>query len=513
MKSHPAINAIVRTERAVVAVALVATLAAAVGLWRVGLREDYRLEAFVATNDPSYAQYRAFMDEFTSNEFALLAIHRDKPFDAGMEAVLAEAARRLATVPAVAKAGALTDIPALVRGAFGDRLYDHPLLAGNLISTDRKTVAVLCRMAGERGDGPERRKTVADMRAIVGELRAEHPDCTFLLTGPYVTLIDMYNYVEHDLVVFSVLAFALMTVTLGLVFRRWQPMVYCAGVAACAILCTLGLTIAAGIVTSLVTQMLVVLIIVLAVANCVQLAVAARESVVALPEADRVTRYRATLAHMAAPCAAAIVTTMAGFGSVGVSAIAPVRRFGGLMVFGLAVALIVGFAGVGWLHCGHAPKRTEHGRLSGWLESVSRWTLAHRRGCMLGFGVLVLAALPGFARLRFESDFVKNFRPASEVRRSYHFIEQNLSPLGSVEIVVRRRDGGFIASADAVRTAHALGAEVVARHALVKRALSLYDLLTLVFPVEPAGDADVRTRLAALRLWPSGEGLRRGFLN
>ncbi|MCB9850960.1 MAG: MMPL family transporter [Phycisphaerales bacterium] len=506
------INTIRRFRWAINLLAAVAAVAAVVGLLTVGLREDYRLEAFVASSDPAYEEFRAFMDEFTSNEFALLAIHGRIAFDADMERALTDAVNRLRTVPGVARAGSLVDIPAYVRSAMGERLLAHPLLAGNLISEDRRTVAVLCSMAGEDVGGSARRANVVALRGIADALRAEYPQYEFILTGPYVTLIDMYAYVDHDLMVFSMLAFVLVVVTMGAVFRRVKPMLYAGAVAACAILCTLGLTVALGIVCSLITQMLVILIIVLAVANCVHLAVASEEAIAELPNGSPDERYGMTLRHMLAPCCAVMVTTAVGFGSVSISQIAPVRRFGGLMVFGLVIALVLGFTGVYRLHRGSLPP-ARLARMGDALGAVARTALKHRIACGVFFVGLVVISILGVPRLRFESDFVKNFRPESSVRKSYRFIEEHLSPLGSVEVVVRRRDGGAIATAENVERVAALGKSFVAKHEPVRRALTLADLLTLGFGAEPVNDVDVQSRLGLLQLWPSGAALRRNFLN
>jgi predicted RND superfamily exporter protein len=507
------INRIIATRRAIMVFFALATLASVIALATIGLKQDYRLEAFVAGSDASYERFRAFMSEFSSNEFAVLAIHGDEPYGEALEEALTRAALLLRAVPTVDRASAITDIPAYLRAAAGDRLLSHPLFAGNLISLDKRTVAVLCRMSGEDADGAARRAAVKQLRAVTDELRSEFPSFQFILTGPYVTLIDMYAYVDRDLVVFSVLAFALIVVTLGAVFRSWRPMLYAGGVAAAAILCTLGLTIALGIVCSLITQMLVILIIVLAVANGVHLAVAAEESCAGVAVPTGMRAYRQTLRRMLAPCTAVMITTAAGFGSVCVSEIAPVRRFGALMVFGLLFALVLAVAAVGPLH-GRGRSDAAHGaRLARGLAGCARLALRGRALWAIAFIVGVTFAAYGIGRLRFESDFVKNFRPDSEVRRSYRFIEKNLSPLGAVEIVARRKDGARAATARGTRIAHELGEDVVAQYAPVKRAMTLYDLLTLAIPLPPASDADVAMRLDLTRKLPAGEDLVRGFLN
>jgi predicted RND superfamily exporter protein len=380
--------------RAAVPLMLAGGVLTAASIWALatrGLHADYRLEAFVASSDPAYERLRAFMAEFTSNEFALVAIHSSQPFDANTEAVLQDAVARLRKIPTVERASALTDIPAFVRATAGERLYAHPLLAGNLISRDRKTVAILCQMSAEDAGGAQRRAAVARLKIVTDDLRQIYPEREFILTGPYVTLIDMYAYVDRDLKVFALLALGLMLVTLGAVFRRVGPMLYAGAVGAAAILVTLGATIALGIVSSLITQMLVILIIVLAVANCVHLAVAARESRLALPEAAPASRFERTLGHMLAPCCAVMLTTAAGFGSVCISEIAPVRRFGALMVLGLAIALVLALAGVGPLHRGAHPG-ARHDRLADGLGWIAGWAERHRRIWALGFALVVAGA-------------------------------------------------------------------------------------------------------------------------
>lgn len=119
------------------------------------------------------------------------------------------------------------------------------------------------------------------------------------------------------------------------------------------------------------------------------------------------------------------------------------------------------------------------------------------------------AALPW---LTFESDFVKNFRPESEVRRSYEFISSHLSPTGSMEVVVRRRDGESIVTADAVGRLRTAGTKVVESFGPVRKALGLADVLTLGEGDTPTTDFGVRARLAGARTM-FGDGAIRNFLN
>ena len=142
----------------------------------------------------------------------------------------------------------------------------------------------------------------------------------------------MYDYVDRDLRTFSLAAFALLLVTLGIVFRRVAPVAFALLVSGSATVCTLGFASAIALPTALITQMIVILVMVLSVATCVHLGVADDEVFAHAPFYDWSERARRTLRRMAAPCTAVIVTTATGFGSVSISSITPVRNFGFLMV-------------------------------------------------------------------------------------------------------------------------------------------------------------------------------------
>lgn len=523
----------------------IATIAAGSLLAGRGLTRDYSLAAFVADDSAAYADFRRLMDEFVSNEFAVIALKADDVESADNVAFIERIVSRLRSLPQVQRVTSLADVPAFVRTALGERLRSHPLFQNTLISRDGKTTAVLLQMlddahglesakparppsvdsAGpERGQatgsqsaastGETRKRTVSRLKQIVADARRERPDLHIILAGPYVTLIDMYDYVDHDLRVFSTAALALLVVTLALVFRRPAPAVFAMATSLAAVVCTLGITSAMNLSTALITQMLVILILVLSVANCVHLAVAEDEEFAHAPFYDWAERSRRVLDRMTAPCTAVVLTTAVGFGSVCVSSITPVRTFGLLMVIGLFLSLVFSLTTLTWLARARRPAAVSPASdaLSHWLKALGVWTSAHRSRVIALFALAALFCAAALPRLRFESDFVKNFRPDSEVRRSYDFLESNLAPTGSVEIVVRRRDGAPILSPHAVAAARTLGRRAVETFDPVRKALSIADILTLSPGPTPTTDFEINARLAVARRL-LGEPAVRNFLN
>ncbi|MFQ5491492.1 MAG: RND family transporter [Phycisphaerae bacterium] len=503
----------VRHHRKVLALVAALTLASGWLLLGRGLRQDYRLEAFVASGDASYRRFRHFMETFTSNEVALIAVQTDDALSQGSTAITNGLLDRARSLQAVQRADAITTLPPWLLRLAGQRLTRHRLIAGNLLSSDGRTAAILLQMRGEDQGATNRRQTVAQLREIVSDARRAHPDTRIILAGPYVTLMDMYDYVDRDLLVFCTTAFALIGLTLWVVFRRPGPMLFAMGVGLSSTLCALGLAVTADFPTSLITQMVVILVAVLAVAGCVHLAVAGEETADRCPDASSRDRARKTLGRLWAPCSAVVLTTAAGFGSVCISQITPVRVFGVLIVVGLLISLAGALAGSVWLTgASHQSTTGRRLRLPGLLSRTGLWAVRRRFTVVLLFGALGLLSAAALGRLGFESDFVKNFRPHSQVRQSYRFIERHLSPVGSMEIVIRSKAGTPIACPENLHKARLLGDAIVEKHAPVRKAMTLADLTTLVTDALPTTDADLRQRLTlARRLF--GQDSVRNFLD
>jgi len=511
---------LLQRRRAALGVVLAAAGASALLMVTPGIRRDYTLEAFVASRDPSYAVLRRFMREFVSNEFALIAVESQDALSEATTQLLSELTARLRGIDTVQSVTAVTDVPSQVRWLLGDALKQHPLIERNLISGDGRTAAILMQMSGEGVEGSVRRRVVAELRRIVAETRAAHPHLRFILAGPYVTLIDMYDYVDRDLVYFSLAAFALLAVMLGAIFRRVGPAVYAVGCGVAATCGALALGVVCGLSMSLVVQMIVILVTVLTVANGVHLAVAADDdaSQWTVSQFDSIHR---TLDRMWKPCTAVTVTTMVGFASVMISQITPVRVFGFLMLAGLLIGLVYTLAvapmlpppGRGRCGIGALPVSRRHDRLADVLAHVAQACLRRPVRVALAFVAATAAAACGIPRLAFESDFVRNFRPGSEVRTSYEFIEEHLTPLGSVEVVVKRRDGASVATAADVRRAAEVGRLAVERfHDVIKKSQTLADVLSLGSREPPGSDLVLKATLAAVES-AMGQRLTRNFIN
>ncbi len=503
---------LIRFHRLILAVAGLATCVSVALLFSPGLKQDYRIESFVASNDEAYFRFRRFIDQFTSNEVAVVAIESDGATSPATLALLADLGAELKQLDTVQSVVSLAEIPPGVRSILGERLVEHPLFRDNIVSADGRTAAIVATLAGEAASGETRHATVRRLRELVAHARRDHPEMTIVLAGPYVTLIDMFDYVQRDLVVFTLAAFVLLAITLWLVFRRAAPMAYAIGVAASATLCTLGVAVVCRFVTSLITQMIVILVVVLAVASCVHLAVAAEEISLLHPGVPRREQARRVLRRMTGPCTAVVATTAIGFLAVCTSSISPIRVLGGLIVFGLLLSLLLALTGVVPL-CGTRPAARVRLHLPQLLRRVGSWSYRRRGLVFLLFATATAFCVAGIPRLWFDSSFLNNFRAGSTVYTSYQFLGQRLAPPGSLEIVVTSRDGSSVVTADLVRQADAFAARVVDRYDLIVKSQTLGDVLTLVRENLPQSDVDLKLRLGLIQAVGGGRDPLRAFLN
>ncbi|MCC7290559.1 MAG: MMPL family transporter [Phycisphaerales bacterium] len=555
--------------------------AATVLLIAPGLHRDYTLRAFIAGGNDEYRKFVDAMREFTSNELALVAVRSPDALSQRSQRVVADLVDRLSAVPCVQQITAWPRLPAIVRTWLGDQLTRHPLVEGNLISRDGRTMAIVLQMSGENtgdarasvgehreragegaarstdhdahvddarspadlrysaeppraGDpqraGELRRHVVEQLRAIVAQARRENPDLDLIIAGPYVTLIDMYASVDRDLVRFSLAAFALMGVMLGLILRSWRGVLVTVGGGVAAVLCSLALAVVFDFSVALVVQMIVILVMVLTVGNAVQFAVDFEEcALAALPSSTGAARADASasacaaplepaatmLRRMIAPCSVAMATTMAGFASVCISDLTPIRTFGMLMALGLGLGLVFSLALAPMLKSPHGPRALPEWelRLGENLSRAAAWVARHRTFTITVHVLTTCAAGWGVVRLEFESDFVRNFRPASEVRRSYEFVETNLTPLGAIDVVIRRRDGAKLLSCTTLRLADEFASRAVQECAVVvRKAMTLTDMLRLGESSAPRQEWDLTSRMALANVLLGDDALRN-FIN
>ncbi|RMF86183.1 MAG: hypothetical protein D6739_03545, partial [Nitrospirae bacterium] len=162
----------------------------------------------------------------------------------------------------------------------------------------------------------------------------------------------------------------------------------------------------------------------------------------------------ATVRELWSPCLVAALTTVAGFASLVVSDIPPMRHFGVAAALGTLFSLLIAFTFLPacWLLV-RRPVARHHDPLEpdpfdGLLLRLGSFvTRQPRRICLLVALVAVLAAL-GVLRLRVETNLLEYFDEGTRLVRDTLFVEHNLAGVEDVRISIRGREPDQILTLD-----------------------------------------------------------------
>ncbi len=366
--------------------------------------------------------------------------------------------------------------PTVDRDLAGTELRDSPLYRDLLLSSDSKTTALLINFAGDdayyrllgrrnelrqkKADAsltpPERaelervvrqfrlhrdqmrRRRHQDIVAIRTIMDDYRPDADLFLGGVSMIADDMITFIKDDLKVFGIGVVLFLGIMLGIIFgsKRWicLPMLCCVVSAVCMI----GLLGWFGWEVTVISSNFISLQLIMTLAIAIHLIVRYRELLARNPQAPNRRLILDTVRLKLKPCVYAVLTTIAGFGSLVLSDLLPVSTFGWMMIGGLIVSLIVTFLlfpAVLML----IPKETSPARPR-WRFSLTavlaRFTEAH--GLLIvgiSAGVLV-CSLIGISRLGVENCFIDYFKANTEIHQGMKVIDQSLGGTTPLDVIV-----------------------------------------------------------------------------
>jgi predicted RND superfamily exporter protein len=390
----------------------------------------------------------------------------------------------------------------------------NPDLTGWLVSTDRRTAGFLIDLEERPTDTGYRTRLIAALRALAA---AEGHDGTELhLTGVPVQKHDVSAYVARDQRVLLPLAVLALGVALAAFFRRPAGVVLPLGVAGITVIWTNGLYAWTGHETNAITALLPPVLLTVALVVGVHVYEAWRTAVT---EGDPAARALAAVRAVAAPAALCTVTTAQGLLSLGVSNLPAVQQFGIFAAVGTVIACIVGLTAMPalltWLRP-PPPRRGGHGLTLRLLDRSARLATARPGLIVAVFALVTAGAMAGIPRVRANTDLIGFLTGNAPLRRDTEFIDAHLTGTLPFDFLLRRRDGGPLASLDVFRRLDALETAIRARPhvATVTSALALVrqvhraetDGTTLALPDD---DRTLRSELNLLD--ESGHELVRRF--
>jgi predicted RND superfamily exporter protein len=462
-------------------------------------RLDASAETLVLENDRDLRYSRLISSRYGQNDFLVLTYTpRGDLFSPDALASLARLRDDLKSIQSVSSVLSILDVPLLesppvsLKDLTGDlptlespsvdkdmariELGESPLYRDMLLSSDLQTTALLITFSNDDvyRDLLERRTELRQRKATASLTRAERAelknvveqfqryrdkmrqrrhqdivairtimdkyrsDADLFLGGVSMIADDMITFIKNDLKIFGLGGLLFLILTLGIIFRNirwiWLPMLCCL----VSVVCMIGLLGWLGWEVTVISANFISLQLIITMAIAIHLIVLYRELLVQSPQAANRQLIFDTVRLKLKPCVYAMLTTIAGFGSLVLCGILPVVMFGWMMIIGLIVSLVVTFLlfpAVLTLLPKEKPPAGRQRRFAV-ASMTARFTQAHGTLIISVAGLVLIFSLIGLSRLEVENSFIDYFKDTTEIYRGMKVIDQSLGGTTPLDVVI-----------------------------------------------------------------------------
>jgi len=309
--------------------------------------------------------------------------------------------------------------------------------SGSLTPAERAELKSVVEQCRQRKDEMRQRRhqDILAIRTIMDNYRR---DAELFLGGVSMIADDMITFIKSDLKVFGIGVLLFLILMLFIIFRRIRwiclPLLCCV----VSVICMIGLLGWFGWEVTVISSNFISLQLIITLAIVIHLIVRYRELLVRNSQAPNRELILDTVLLKLKPCVYAVLTTIAGFGSLVLCDILPVITFGWMMIAGLIVSLIVTFLlfpAVLILIPKEAPPKTGQWRFS--ITSVlARFTEAHGVLIVGISGLVLIGSLIGILRLDVENSFIDYFHDTTEIHRGMKVIDQRLGGTTPLDVII-----------------------------------------------------------------------------
>jgi predicted RND superfamily exporter protein len=341
----------------------------------------------------------------------------------------------------------LTDIDDKRIGYIEDTILNEPLLAGRLLSKDKKTAAVLVSLRPPRDDVVATNEIVIKARAIHEEMRAKYPNIRIELTGSQMLSNAFAEAAQGDLktltpTMFVIIALVLIATTRKL-FATFAAMIVVTLSAGMA----MGTGGWLGLPLSPPASGAPTIILTVAVADCVHILITAlvaqgrgKEKKAAIIESLDINAQAVFLTS---------VTTAIGLFSLNFSDAPPYRDLGTFAGIGAIYAWILSMSLFPALLT-ILPMRasTAVDRQSRAMQWLANMVIAKRRPLMLAMLAVTFIGAALLPRLTFNDRFVEYFDERVDFRQASDWAADNLTGIYIINYSLESPDVGGVSDPD-----------------------------------------------------------------
>ncbi len=278
-------------------------------------------------------------------------------------------------------------------------------------------------------------QNIIAVRAIMDNYRQ---DADLFLGGVSMIADDLISFIKNDLKTFGLGVLLFLVIIISIIFRKihWILLpTICCGFSAISMMGLLGMF---GWEVTVISSNFISLQLIMTMSLTIHLIVRYRELHYNNPEAEHRSLVLDAVTLMIKPCLYAVLTTIAGFASLLLCDILPVRTFGWMMSAGLIVSLILTFLffpAVLMLLPKGTPMVKRDSRFS--LTSfMAGFTEAHGTMILVISCITLVVSIIGISKLEVENSFIDYFKDTTEIYQGMKVIDQSLGGTTPLDIIV-----------------------------------------------------------------------------
>lgn len=281
----------------------------------------------------------------------------------------------------------------------------------------------------------ENSQTIEKIRTVIAQYQN---NASLFLGGVNMIADDIITFVKNDLVIYGSTLVLLLILILWVIFRQmiWitLPLLIC-------VLSVVSTTGALGFFAwevTVISSNFIALQLIITISIVLHLIVRYRELSSIYPNSSQYKLVINTILSKLNPSFFAIITTIAGFGSLVLSGIQPVKNLGWMMSTGIAISLIISFivfpAILILIKKVKSPKESNF-KLK--TIALSKYLVEfHGKKIIFTSIVVVVFALTGASKLIVENSFINYFKESTQIYKGMKVIDESLGGTTPLDVVI-----------------------------------------------------------------------------
>jgi len=452
---------IIEHPRLVLACIAVCFLAALSSLPLV--RFDNSVDVFFNKKSKSYIDFENWKRQFGSDQVVIIAFSDDDIFTYQNLSLIANLTEELEAVENVRKVTSLTNVNDIVGdkedfivkpfieeiprqkqalGRLRQSALANPLYLDAIISKDGTATAVMVELENRATDDDAYKKEALEAIATVAK-KTFGPDRKHYISG--LAAIEHYYaaYMQDDIKRSVPLILVMIILILVISFRNLVEVSLTLASVVTSLVATVSLFYLLGYSVNNVTTIIPPTILAIAVADSIHVAAEGLRSQATVRE---------LMGRLLLPCLLTTLTTVAGFLSLTVSDVLPIRQLGLIAALGVLLAFAITFTLLpvllslyrrGAFTKATPSAATAAGGSKVFINALSDFVKNRKSAIILITAILAVLSMAAASRIRAETSVIEYFRRDSPIYQATRFIEEKISGVHFLNISLQAGEDDF----------------------------------------------------------------------